>query len=483
MAEDVVLARLKVDSKGVTKGVNEAGDALAQGADDVQEFGDKTEQASGSSKSFAGSIFDLQGALTGFAGAIGLVAVASILATVTRELVTNSEAWKASTIAIRDFFGELVLGEGVAEKVSRGLERSRERASVVVPELILKQRIKTVFDEIEVQKKLRDELLKSRDAQEATGFLIGETTQRIQEINTAHGTFFIKSTKTNKAISTFNREIEDANISITAMQKNFSDLQIEIANVRGANVNVTSSIVELQDKLEKTKIATIAYLEPIGDLKVGFAELDNPFKLFDEHLDNQIKKWEALNEEVRKYSIKLRNLLQIMGPVKEATDEIVEATKLQVVAFRAAESAAASAGAGIANAFFEGGQTFSEVISGMLKDLARFLIIESLMWVARAIIAATSPAGAAIYGPAGPLLTGAAKLAAAAALAGVAAKAIGGGGGGEAQGPGAPFAPAVGGGQSFNVTVIVQGSLLGQTEDQLGRDIITLIRKAASDNA
>lgn len=147
--------------------------------------------------------------------------------------------------------------------------------------------------------------------------------------------------------------------------------------------------------------------------------------------------------------------------------------------------------AGIGNALAEGAisgrKAMKEALAGMLKDMARMLMVRAIESLAVGILASTPYGQMLGLGPPEPYFAAAAKFAAGGLAAGVAARAIGssaGGGssrGGSGGGRGADSGMAARGGS--NITIIVQGSMIGTNPDSLARDLNRLITTNKTDGA
>ena len=476
MAEEVTLARLRVDSSGVTTGVNKAGQSLKRGGADVQRFGDKTKAAAASSQGFVGRVFDMKTALTTFAGAVGVVGIASIIATMTRNLLANSEAFKTTTAALRDFFGEFVLGETIVDRVGRKLTTALEEAQIKIPELDIKAAIARTTEFIAKTELQRDAVAQTRKELIEQGFVLGRTSRTLKEINTDLGTFFVMVGKNRPAVSDLDLKIDDFNVAIRGASGQLQQMFIDLGNVRAAAVTVTSPLQALQDSIAGTKIATVA----VGQSLIAVDPFVNQIS---DSFNRQLRIQRDLNAELRKYSLRLQTLPQLAGLAKTGTEELNETVEQTQVAFSALAIGMQAAGAAAAQAFLEAGVSTRDLFTQVLKDLSRAMIIKGFEYTAYAIAAATGIGSATLGGTPSQFGTAAGKFFAIGALAGAGARAGGSASGAGAGEPlGGPFAaPTAATAPVQNITVIVEGSLLGTTPEQLGRDLGDLVNRGIRD--
>lgn len=176
-----------------------------------------------------------------------------------------------------------------------------------------------------------------------------------------------------------------------------------------------------------------------------------------------------------------------MFDLREAFRNFADSMSTDQAKWEAFQTALAAVANEISQAFLEGGVTMKQAIVEILKSLARLLITYAVTFTALGI-AASTPWGAAFLGPPMPYFKAAATFAVGAVLAGGAARALSGGGGGREGGGGSRNAgglgsPAAGGRGGPNVTVVVQGSLLGSDPNELARSIAKLISTAQADGA
>lgn len=169
-----------------------------------------------------------------------------------------------------------------------------------------------------------------------------------------------------------------------------------------------------------------------------------------------------------------------LGPVTEDLKDL--SAEMEV-----ATSIAQAFGAGVSSALFEGGKSFKEAIGEQMMALSQMLTGLAVTELVLAAIGST-PWGAAMVGPAPKHLHNAAVAAAGAAATFALGSALGAhrggsvgfagsGGGGDVLG-----APGLGGGRAApNVTIIVQGSMLGTSPDQLSRGIVDLWVRGTKD--
>lgn len=172
-----------------------------------------------------------------------------------------------------------------------------------------------------------------------------------------------------------------------------------------------------------------------------------------------------------------------MEIAKEAVDDLgASLTALQTIAFAVGEA--------VAESLFESGTSMKEALGEALMGVAKTMTAHALTFAALGA-AASTPWGAVWLGPPGPYFKAAAAFGVAAAGSYAAASALGarrGGSDSGASGGGGPAAPnlALAAGPSdggMHFTFNIMGSYLGTSEEKIAREFARLVRKGQRDGA
>lgn len=424
MAETVVLASLTVDSSGVITGFKAVDSVFTKTEKTIKNVG-------GTAQNFVGKLTNVTGALNIMGRSLGVLslglAAANGIRTLTSDLLNSIPAWKAFTGELESTYNWLVKNESAVGNLNRTLG---ERASDFARLMFLAMH---GINPGPVAAGLR-----AADEQQMRDLLQGAITVGPNETPATKGL----------SLSGFKASIEDSNRLLANLQ-------------------------EMERLLES--VITIGPFDNLDDI-VPDEFLDDATQrliFFLDQLDQIPKKIEPLPgvfEEARK------SFADLIGDWLAQLDPAMAKFDLFMTAMQAVGNA-------IASAFLESGVTAREAVADLLKTIARVAITYALIFAAAGVAASTGLGSALLVGTPHQFFHAAALFAAVGVGAGLASKAIGGSEGGSeraASGGGGTATQTRGG---SNVTVIVQGSLMGTDENTLARSIRALLTTAEADGA
>jgi hypothetical protein len=500
MAEDITVAGLRVDSSGVVEGVDEANDALKDAESGLDDFGKKSKKTAGIAQTFTTKLFDLKGAVKGVAAAFGIGFVIGVLIGGLRNLVTevlkNNEAWLTFKDRLNDTFRAMILGESTIDRVKRkmeGLSSGLGIESVFSQEKIdqLVRARKTITEEIGKvnEEKLLGPVFKAMDIRQRLMNRALISLGLIEETRVQGEQNILALTGAERLLK---NSLKDINTELTSQLEAFIKLGGSVAEFTELTGGVTPARKPVKNlPSEKFPIGP----EPLNAFE--FAGIPTP-----EQMEAAFNSTQLARGALQKAQIEgeipidrftaavenLKNKLVALGATKEELQELgfvvsVGAQEMED-SFDRVGAAAELASRGFSmlaeaaiTALLEGGVSIKKALQQILKAIAIEATVRAIFETAQGFAkAAVQDPSASIHFTAAKFFFKTAGLAAAGALA---AGSRGGGGGPGGTGIGGRAEEVID--RKSNVTVIVQGSLIGTDEDTLARDLSDLIDTARQD--
>ncbi len=455
--------------------------------------------------------------------------------------ITQTRWFKKMKIAIVDWSQAVIFGEGATGRLARNmanLHNENKTGVTTTAELIDKlQRLTKTREDLEIIMSGAPSALEQLVIPQDIGLIdreinatmrkltdLGNTVKEIKENAGLFGKFPREETFTPKEIQGATDQKTPADRAkemslLTAAMKLLNQQQ----RVNGANQDLLADGTEnLRSKMEALKATAEEFAAsgiPEHDMWAKLGILDP--RAFKSEMDEVTAKMAFLQQnmgdvgDANQYDLAIQNVrTQLMGMGKDAfeADEIIrklggtikevsemgfdldaaflnfkKSASVAQAKFQSFQVAVAGVSNAVAESLFKGGKGMKKAIAEMLLDMAKLMITYAVMNVALGMLASTGYGQLFLGGTAKQFFTAAAKFAVVAAIAGAGSAALGGGGGGgEGEGGrdssvlrGPTVTP---GGAAFpNVTINVQGSILGTDPNELARDLAELLKTAGDD--
>lgn len=476
MAEEVVLARLSIDSSGVVSGQRETGVALNAGGSQLETFSRRVNRSAGASDLFVKRLFNMRLAVAALLGGFTIAGIALQIANLTKELITGTEAWKVFSGAMTDVFNALVKGETAAQ-------RSRRHVSELLKEFQITSPLLTAANRLDQVSAAMDKLARSsanaQDVMAGVMAALDEQSKTMQElIRNAGESLGLSAEQLKQFISGAQFAFTGEGFQVVppalppTPAPEFQKLQRRRGFVEAKPFTEFDTEAEFEERLS-LGIPTDEDLARIDALNLLMQDSGTLSK---DWLDESV----LLVDAQRRLGDAVFDLTEITPESIAALEGQIKATAKAEAAYMLLGAAAAQTGAVIGEALFGADQNFKQAIAGILKSIAIMSLSMAIFSLAMAALSSTGIGMAVTGGTAAQFKAAAGLFFKVAAFTGAAAVALGSrsqegaGGGGTTTALG--FAPAAGAPRaSPNVTVIVEGSVVTE------RELIDIVRDAISD--
>jgi hypothetical protein len=473
VAERVSLAEFTVDTNGLVTGLKFADQQTAQTA---RKMGISLDGVTAKMFSVRSAALKLAGAF-GFAGVT--YAAANAVASLTKDLIGSTTWFHNAADAVMDWYGELAHGEDTIDRLSRKIQNLETMGA-----------LKRLRELVEARKQLQAEAGKvAMEPITPSGGL------RRRSMSGAGAPIPDVSPGTASALKAIEISMQGVNREINGIIQTLARQGLSLGDIErlsGATLQFNTGVdIAAENEAAANSLKHVA--EGAGAVKTALEDLsrlsvqgENPLQRLDieqEKID-RFARMAALVEQIRLGFMALGH--EGAKPIKEATDAIEHGLTMAEAKFQAFEGALSSTISSIGTAFAEGDLSGKRFLASLMQSVGQACFALSAMFAAAAIAASTGIGAAVVQGTPAQLGAAAAGFFA----AGVAATAIGGSAGrghstgshGRGGGFGSPALAGAGGGGP-NVTVVIHGSVMGMTKNELARELKTLIERAEEDGA
>ncbi len=501
MAEQVVLADLKINSAGVAQGINQANQAFAQGQRGLQNFGRAAAQSASFTDTLTTKLFSFRsmalklGAGFGIAGAA--YAAANALFQLGKDFVMSTQFMKNFTAAATDWYNAMVKGETQTERLARKSKDFWQGTGVgsmqeaLQKQAELQEKIFTGFNAV------RAEADATREQWRAATAEIDAAKRKLVEVQVVLAKGGVQGVTPEMRLSAGANQPK----LLPGASVNLSESELSMF---GATSGALQKEAEDRKKLAK---AAEEEADALRDLNLARMDLARSIQLYNSATEQSVRDLESGRATLEFYDesvLTLRDHLDALTVATKAAfgalekppetnalidwleglNASVDKAAVQVAVIEAAMTAAVSS---LGAAFSSGEFSAKTFLATMMQSVSQACFALSAMFAAAAIAASTGIGAAVVQGTPAQLGAAAAGFFA----AGVAAGAIGGaigrggassggrGGGGGGGLVGASFAGAGG----PNVTIVINGSLMGTNRDELARELADLVETARSDGS
>jgi hypothetical protein len=487
VGERIVLADFVVDTRGIVQGMRASDDAMARSRAATRAMGSTAEAA-------AAKLFSVRSAALKLAGAFGFAGVAfmaaNAVAALTKDLISSTTWFKNASDAVSTWYSEVVKGEGALERLSAKLKG----VSAI-------ENVAGLFGKLEQR----------RTAAAAVAAGPNQTMRVASGVQSARGLAFpATATVADKGAPL---AFEEAKLGVKELDTEINNLARDFVAAGGAlsvleakageafegifplvNEAAVKMAADEADNLARALAKSAAEAakmqKELDDISLAGA---NAFVLLD--LDLQHIKLVKQNEELAKWNqlmIDIKNSTDLAAaafgkfikpekkektPWEQFMDQIKEGATQAALTLDLAKTAFDGFVNSISQGLTQGGMTFKTFLADMLAALVPVLVA----WGATAIIE-----GFVTRDPS--LIAAGAGAFAAAVAAGAASRALGGAksySGGSSGGGGGSSLAAAGGSAGPQVTVVINGSVIGvgMSRDEFARSIAEDIERARGDGS
>jgi hypothetical protein len=491
VAEKLVLFDLSIDASGVASGVRQTSLSLGRLERDMRATGSTADAV-------AKKLFSLPAALMKLAGPFGVAGVtfaaANGVANLTKELVTSTQWFQTAAAAAADFWGK-VKGEGVMGSVTRHLDGFGALGVLKELKELQGQRTKALTDRAGMSASTTSAVggPVPMGAFGAMGMMqgsrIGSTgvTKQNKEmadaIQATSAAVVAMDRKSNALIQT----LRDLDVSMETITRTTGAVQKSLPpTAEEMRANLTSFFTEHEKALKEAAAEAAKVQKVLDDIQIIG---ENPLPGMElAHVQlmkgtEELSKWNQFMIDIRMSTIAASAAFGAFGEavqaptMKDGFKKMTEGVTMVNMAIDTAGAAVSSFASGLSAALISGSFGGRKFFGDMLASMVPVLLSYGALGLVRGFTGdATGFAAAKIAFPA--------ALAAAAA-----ARALGAGStAGQSHGSGGGFGGAslaASGGSSAgpNVTVIVNGSLMGTNRAELAREIADMVEQARSDGA
>lgn len=497
MAEQVVLADLRINSAGVAQGISQANQAFASGQRGLQNFGRSASQAAGFTDTLTTKLFSLRSIATKLGAGFGIAgaafAAANALFDLGKQLVMSTTFMKNLAEAATDLWKKLVEGEEVIGRLARKSEEFWKGTGVnSMQENLRKQ------DELR-QKSFEGFNMVAKEG-EATAEQWRAAAADIDAAKKGLVQLQIEAAKTGKiplgpearaaaramggplqsgvsAVS-LGEDLGKFGTSSEVLQQQ-NEKRKEAIKLAREEADITSTLnAIIFENAQARQLYNSAVEEALSPAERNKAILD----VTAEAMERAKGVTELTGEAFAALSDSFGEMNERIKEMQEELVKLAEAmTKVDIF-----QSAAIGFAQVIAESFSSSSKTMRRALHDMLADLAKMYFVKAIENVALGIMASTPWGQTAGLGDPAPYFASAKLWGLAAVAAGSASAAIGGGGGGGGSrggGGGGGLASAAAGRGGPNVTIVINGSLMGTNRDELARELKGLLEKAEDDGA
>jgi len=472
MADQLVLASVTIDANGVVSGMAQVNAAVDQSATAVNKFSGETRQAASFSDTLVERMFSLRHAAIALLGSFTLAGVILEMTHLTAEILKSTDAWKEASEAAGDYWKKIVEGETQAQAQLRHTADILKAAGVSGGMGSMAEQVRGIVEAKQniMQLLFGDQEMTSKER-------AGRATLAEFEVDSL-----------NRALIELQKQ---SGLSLEAFQKIFKvDLgqgtrAIRVPEDQGGTPRDTKPGTNTpRGAFPATRVPDA------GSFDAQFAEFPNELRPFANELDEVDQKVIALTQSAKNWKAQgasgmaetWKSLTDGLKPVNDelltAQERITKLTKLhdemsqEFVIGQDMVNAAVAAGV-----ISQGAATRAS-----MAMLAAMATINGMMELAKAVASLAVPdvRAAVLHKIAAGLFFATAAFYGKGAIFGGASG--GGGGGGVGYGGGVtPIAAAQNQRAAPNVTVIVQGSMVGTSKEQIQRWVVDAWQKGARD--
>jgi hypothetical protein len=471
MAEELVLANLVINANGMVTSLAEGDVALQRSGQNLQEFGKQADASATLGGKLEERFFSLRHAAAALLGGFTLAGVIAEMTSLTAEIVKSTDAWKEASEAAGNYWKKIVDGETAAQAQLRHTADILKAAGVAGGMGSMSEQVKGIVEA----------------KQNVMQLLFGD-----QEMTSAERAG--KKTLAEFEVDSLNRALielqKQSGLSLAAFEKLFKvDLGQGTRAIRvpedqgGTPKNAKPGTDTPRGAFPALR------LPDTGSFDAQFAEFPNTLRPFANELDEVDQKVIALTESAKNWkaqgaSAMAKSWQSLVSGLKPVNEELLQAKEhikkltaemklMQEVSQAATEATTAAVSAGV----------ISQAAAARVQEA-----LQSALAYQQGLIAIANGGmalAAGDYGQAALYDVAAGLYFAAAAFHGIAAihpATTAGGGAGRYSPLAAQAGIAPGGGSPApNVTVIVQGSMIGTSKEELQRWVIDAWQKGARD--